>query len=387
MKNYKKILAGVLATSMVLGNSAVVFADEGGQAKGSGKVEGQVKTEVFSVVLPTESDYAGAFDYIIDPMQLIANDAGNNGNKYDKSKYKFEPTDTVFFYNGVQQDAGDSNKEKLTYTGTSNKLAVENKSSKPVDVTISLKASEVEGITFNSDSTFASDTNTSLYLGIVGSGYKVEESGGVAQTPTAETITSSLPANTEKISTNGTAQIKVQLPELKLTSTAAAGGSDIAFVTQWNPIRNAYEYVASAKDKATIGYEFQVEGKCNTNAGVDWLDVLAAGETPELEIMWSIEDPTGAQVEIDQTNKEITVSDLTPEQGFVSLTLSDGKDTYDVGGATDSTWDTSGFIDGAGTCVITYADWWNDWMANKLMTLTLTLTDGSTRTETFIGTP
>lgn len=77
MKNYKKILAGVLATSMVLGNSAVVFADEGGQAKGSGKVEGQVKTEVFSVVLPTESDYAGAFDYIIDPMQLIANDAGN----------------------------------------------------------------------------------------------------------------------------------------------------------------------------------------------------------------------------------------------------------------------------------------------------------------------
>lgn len=72
MKNYKKILAGVLATSMVLGNSAVVFADEGGQAKGSGKVEGQVKNEVFSVVLPTESDYAGAFDYIIDPLQLIA---------------------------------------------------------------------------------------------------------------------------------------------------------------------------------------------------------------------------------------------------------------------------------------------------------------------------
>lgn len=60
MKNYKKILAGVLATSMVLGNSAVVFADEGGQAKGSGKVEGQVKNEVFSVVLPTEDSYTGA---------------------------------------------------------------------------------------------------------------------------------------------------------------------------------------------------------------------------------------------------------------------------------------------------------------------------------------
>lgn len=382
MKNYKKILAGVLATSMVLGNSAVVFADEGGQAKGSGKVEGQVKTEVFSVVLPTESDYAGAFDYIIDPLQLIANDAGNNGTKYDKTKYKFEPTDTVFFYNGWQLDGSD---KKMTYTGTSNKLAVENKSSKPVDVTISLKASKVEGITFNPDDAFASDTNTSLYLGIVGSGYKVEESGGIAQTPTAETITSSLPAGTEKISANGTAQIKVQLPELKLTSTAAAGGSDIAFVTQWNPIRNAYEYVASAKDKATIGYEFQVEGKCNTSA--DWLEVLEAGETPELEIMWSIEDPTGPQIALDETNKEITISNLTPEQAYASLTLNNGTDTWDVGGATDSVWDTSGFVDGSGTCVITYADWCKDWMANKLMTLTLTLTDGSTRTETFIGTP
>lgn len=386
MKNYKKILAGVLATSMVLGNSAVVFADEGGQAKGSGKVEGQVKTEVFSVVLPTESDYAGAFDYIIDPMQLIANDAGNNGNKYDKSKYKFEPTDTVFFYNGVQQDAGDSNKEKLTYTGTSNKLAVENKSSKPVDVTISLKASEVEGITFNSDSTFASDTNTSLYLGIVGSGYKVEESGGVAQTPTAETITSSLPANTEKISTNGTAQVKVQLPELKLTSTAAAGGSDIAFVTQWNPIRNAYEYVASAKDKATIGYEFQVEGKCNTNAGVDWLDVLAAGETPELEIMWSIEDPTGPQIELDQGARTVTITNLTTDQTFGTLTISDGVDTYDL--TKDAEWDYTDWdsTTAAGDLTITYVDWWAEtFMKDKLVTITLNLTDGSNRTVTVIG--
>lgn len=112
MKNYKKILAGVLATSMVLGNSAVVFADEGGQAKGSGKVEGQVKNEVFSVVLPTESDYAGAFDYIIDPLQLIANDAGNNGNKYDKTKFDFDQNATVFFYNGYDT----STPAKMKYT-------------------------------------------------------------------------------------------------------------------------------------------------------------------------------------------------------------------------------------------------------------------------------
>lgn len=381
MKNYKKILAGVLATSMVLGNSAVVFADEGGQAKGSGKVEGQVKTEVFSVVLPTESDYAGAFDYIIDPMQLIANDAGNNGTKYDTDKYDFDPNATVFFYNGYDT----STPAKMKYTGMSNPLKVENKSSKPVDVTIALKASQVEGIKFTSDNTFASDTDTSLYLKIVGSGYKVEETGGVAGTPAAETVAPISPTNSEKISTNGVAQLKVKLPELKLTTTAAAGGSDNAFVTQWNPIRNAYEYVAGTKDKVTTGYEFKVEGECNKAA--DWLKVLETGNTPELEITWSITDPTGPQIVFDETNKKITIKNLTPEQGYASLTFSDGKDTYDVGSSTDSVWDASGFIDGSGTFVITYADWWKDWMANKLMTLTLTLTDGSTRTETFIGTP
>ena len=78
---------------------------------------------------------------------------------------------------------------------------------------------------------------------------------------------------------------------------------------------------------------------------------------------------------------------MTPEQGYASLTFSDGKETYDVGGSSDSTWDDSGWDaeTSSGTIVITYADWWKEWMADKLMTLTLTLTDGSTRTETFIA--
>ncbi len=40
MNNYKKILAGVLATSMVLSSSMVALADEG-RTTGSGKVEGR----------------------------------------------------------------------------------------------------------------------------------------------------------------------------------------------------------------------------------------------------------------------------------------------------------------------------------------------------------
>ena len=378
MKNYKKILAGVLATSMVLGNSAVVFADEGGQAKGSGKVEGQVKTEVFSVVLPTEDSYTGTFDYIIDPLQLIKNDAGNNGNKYDKTKFDFDANSTVFFYNGVTGG-------KATYTNTSNALKVENKSSMPVDIAITLRASEVEGITFTNDDTFTTtnpgdSTDTSLYLAIEGKGHTVDE----ASTPNVGDVTSL--DKTEKVNSNGIIKLDgVQLAALAPTNT---GGTDKAFVTQWNPIRNTYEFVANtAVDKTTTYYEFKLKGQCNPNEDAEWLDILAAGETPELEIMWSIEDPTGAQVALDEANQKITISDLTPEQGYASLTFSDGKETYDVGGSSDSTWDDSGWDaeTSSGTIVITYADWWKEWMADKLMTLTLTLTDGSTRTETFIA--
>ncbi len=376
MKNYKKILAGVLATSMVLGNSAVVFADEGGQAKGSGKVEGQVKNEVFSVVLPTESDYAGAFDYIIDPLQLIKNDAGNNGNKYDKTKFDFDQNATVFFYNGYDT----STPAKMKYTETSNALKVENKSSMPVKVGISLKASEVNGITFTSDNTFASDTNTSLYLGIVEKGFTLAETAGA----TATALTSL--DDDADINSNGIAKLEVTLPALAPTN---AGGTDKAFVTQWNPVRNAYEFVANtAVDKTTTYCEFQVTGKCNTATGVDWLDILAAGETPELEIMWSIQDPTGAQIELDQSTKTVKLKNLTPEQGYKSLILSIGEDeTYSFGNYEGAEWKLQNWSEetASGEIDIVYAAWWNDYLKDKLVTITLNLTDGSNRSVTFVG--
>ncbi|MEZ3473935.1 MAG: hypothetical protein K1W27_14210 [Lachnospiraceae bacterium] len=376
MKNYKKILAGVLATSMVLGNSAVVFADEGGQAKGSGKVEGQVKNEVFSVVLPTESDYAGAFDYIIDPLQLIKNDAGNNGNKYDKTKFDFDQNATVFFYNGYDT----STPAKMKYTETSNALKVENKSSMPVKVGISLKASEVDGITFTSDNTFASDTNTSLYLGIVEKGFTLAETAGA----TATALTSL--DDDADINSNGIAKLEVTLPALAPTN---AGGTDKAFVTQWNPVRNAYEFVANtAVDKTTTYCEFQVTGKCNTATGVDWLDILAAGETPELEIMWSIQDPTGAQIELDQSTKTVKLKNLTPEQGYKSLILSIGEDeTYSFGNYEGAEWKLQNWSEetASGEIDIVYAAWWNDYLKDKLVTITLNLTDGSNRSVTFVG--
>ncbi len=188
------------------------------------------------------------------------------------------------------------------------------------------------------------------------------------------------------INSNGIAKLEVTLPALAPTN---AGGTDKAFVTQWNPVRNAYEFVANtAVDKTTTYCEFQVTGKCNTATGVDWLDILAAGETPELEIMWSIQDPTGAQIELDQSTKTVKLKNLTPEQGYKSLILSIGEDeTYSFGNYEGAEWKLQNWSEetASGEIDIVYAAWWNDYLKDKLVTITLNLTDGSNRSVTFVG--
>ncbi len=111
MRNYKKYLAATLAAAMVLGNSAIAFAaspstpsspsdvvltgtpSEGqtltGTITGNAGMEGNVTTDVFSVVVPAFAvdpgdipvDVAnprddlesgrGVFDFILDPQKLI----------------------------------------------------------------------------------------------------------------------------------------------------------------------------------------------------------------------------------------------------------------------------------------------------------------------------
>ena len=62
-----------------------------------------------------------------------------------------------------------------------------------------------------------------------------------ASTPNVGDVTSL--DKTEKVNSNGIIKLDgVQLAALAPTNT---GGTDKAFVTQWNPIRNTYEFVAN----------------------------------------------------------------------------------------------------------------------------------------------
>jgi hypothetical protein len=369
MKGYKKILAGVLATSMVMGSSVVVLADEG-RTTGSGKVEGSTSDKVFRVELPTIAENDDTFDYIIDPLGLIE-DAG--ADRY--GALTFEAGASVFFHNDNKNTT-----IAKDYASESAPLTVRNYSTDPVDLTVTVKATEVDGITLTDDSGFANDKSTSLYLALQG----VDSTGADDS------------ANIDKVGSTGVAQITKQLAAI----TAGTSGKD-PYIIKWNPIRDRYEYVEddTVTDAVVDQYSFKLTGKCNpveanstatTGAKrAEWLEVLESGETPELELIWTVQNPFEATIKLEQdgsdiTKRILTLDNLTKEKNYTSVTISDGNEELavakEVGGVnwvTDNWNETDG-----GTLVGELESNWTNWMDGKLLTITLNLTDGSAKTVT-----
>ncbi len=358
MNNYKKILAGVLATSMVVGNSVVAFADEG-RIKGSGEMEGSVVQEVFSVVLPTVADNDDRFNYVMDPLELIQ-EATNK--KY--AGYDFETGKRVYFYTGVDNASG-----ALQYDDVSQTLKVENRSSDSVDLTVTLKVTGVDGIALTGDSAFTGATDPSMYFALI----------DTAGTP-----------NKYAIDANGIATHTETLT--KLTAEDSSSNPVDAHIIQWNPIRNAYEYVENTTPGTTFtaqSYEFGITADCNLGGDDKWLKILEAGESPELEVVWGIQNPFEATIALaqnatDNTKTDLTISNLTSQKNYQSISIYNGTDTLDVPVSDASVawnvdnWDaTTG-----GELVVTLNNDWTDWMTGKLVTITLTLTDSSVKTVT-----
>ena len=365
MKGYKKILAGVLATSMVMGSSVVVLADEG-RTTGSGKVEGSTSDKVFRVELPTIAENDDTFNYIIDPLGLIE-EAG--ADRY--GALTFESGASVFFHNDNKNTT-----IAKDYASESAPLTVKNYSTDPVDLTVTVKATEVEGIKLTNDATFAGDKDTSLYLALQG----VDSTGADDST------------NIGKVGSTGVAQITKQLA--KIGAGSAAGKEP--YVIKWNPIRDQYEYIWNASTDATVDqYSFKLTGKCNpvdatgtaTTGSLrdDWLKVLESGETPELELIWTVQNPFDVTIKLekdvaDTTKTKVTISNLTAEKNYSAMTIDNGTGASAIKG--DSiTWDGTNWDEtNGGTAVIVLNKGWTDWMSGKLVTVELTLTDGSVKT-------
>lgn len=119
------------------------------------KLTANVETDIFQVVMPTETE--GIFDFILDPQRLI--------NETDGAMYNgksFEKDCTVFFRRS-------DGKSKKDYSCKSDSVAITNKSTMPVEVSLEVKVdpSSLEGIVMTEDSAFKKDKSASLYLAVV----------------------------------------------------------------------------------------------------------------------------------------------------------------------------------------------------------------------------
>jgi len=156
MMKSKKILAIVLATSMMFGSSITALADGATGTTGAGTNEGHVEKEVINVVLPTIADGSTPFAYTMDPERLIT---ATNGAAHSGATFPSSNDTGVYFQT-----------ETNTYANTSNELTITNKSSCDVDITVKVKAvanDEDKDIALAEDSTVSTtEGSPNLYLGL-----------------------------------------------------------------------------------------------------------------------------------------------------------------------------------------------------------------------------
>lgn len=273
---FKKMLAGALAATMVLGMSISAFASDtttetSGNAKGAGDFEGHVDKKVVAVTLPTAS--ATTFAYKMDPEGLIP--------ATDNAKYAgatFEEGANVYFQSSEN-----------TYTKDSAKLKVINKGTADVDVTIKAEVADGGAVAMASSGTFAADNkNAELYLGL-----KVEDKDTVAVTKTAD---------------GG------------VTQTVGLKGKSDNFEITYDAT-NGYGYTAKAgiPDTAWNSFEFGLTGICNPNGDYS-ADALAASD---VTVTWSY-----AEREDDSTADmldENAVADAAPSIATTEYAVTSGS--------------------------------------------------------------
>lgn len=239
-KKLKKVLAGTLVTTMVLGMSMTTFAQTGvatgsGGGTGTGTFEGHVDKDVVAVTLPTDNNTT-TFAYKMDPEGLIA---ATNNAKY--SGQSFEAGANVYFQSAAN-----------TWSKDSEKLKVINKGTVDVDVTVAAKTAANTNVEMSTTKTFEdTDTDAKLYLGL-----QVANQTEVAidTTETAGKVTVGLKGNGENY---------------EITSTDGGG----------------YGYTAKTgvPDTAWNSFEFGITGACNPKG--DYSATGLAGS--DITVTWS----------------------------------------------------------------------------------------------------
>lgn len=283
----KRFLAKALIVAMIAGSSMTTFAaemtgDQTQTAGGSGQVQYIAKGDIFDIVLPTVDK---TFDYLLDPSGLIAK-TQTTGKRYEGV---FESGKKVYFLNSTDSDAS-----RNQYKDTSAELKVTNKSTQAVDIEVTAKIAEAEGVVM-AEQADLSDGN--LYMALV--------------TATGSDAAS---IETKAITTAG------------VTVNAKIAEDPNAYDVKWDPTYNNNKggYVKYLKDNAKKPdyggfkwFSIKLKGDCKTDEAA----LLALEENPpKIDLTWTVKDFSNSKPNI--ANKNITFS----KASGVDITVSLGAD-------------------------------------------------------------
>lgn len=238
----KKILVAALAVTMIMGSSSMAFAaEQQGEGAGSGDLDVVKKTDVFSVVVPT--DAGTTFDYIVDPLGVIEE---TDAEKYGNKVFDHSNKDTVFFQNAEVTSAS----AQYNYTGTSNKLKAINKSTKAVDIAVEATLTKADEVTMVEATGATSTTDTLLNLQLNGDGGKTAAIGTSATAAKIDANITATPNAYETKFVNG------------------------QYVKQLDPTLDDDDFQA---------YEFWLTGKASASSS--WQKVTTL---PEVKVVWTV---------------------------------------------------------------------------------------------------
>lgn len=283
-KKCKKVLAAVLAGTMVLGMGMTAFAadDTSGSSTGAGDFEGHVDQNKVLVQLPTNVASA-TFAYTLDPEGLIAATEGAKD-----TTAKFESTTGVYFLSGEK-----------TYTADSAKLKVVNKGTADADVSVQAETDGGNGVTMASSNTFTGDA-AELYLGL-------------------------------KVADKEAAAVQAKGATTPTKVTVGLKGSPDNYEIQYADGAYKFAEKANVPETAWNSFEFGLTGACNQKGDFSGENLAA----PSVEVTWSYaerEADSGADMLDENATTDAapsvvtTTADLTSGQPLeISVNLGAGS--------------------------------------------------------------
>lgn len=326
MRKTRRVMAVVLAATMVFGSSLTAFAEEpvtSGGTNGAGTSEGHVNKHVISVTLPIIPDGSTPFAYTMDPERLVNE---TNAAKYAEGSTFTDTAKT----NGVYFQTGEK-----AYDDKSTVLKAKSESSADVKLTVDVEvesaSTDIE-LVDTAPALTGEDavTEPQLYLAL-----KVDDTTKAVKT-------------SEKVSIETTIEGKDDNFEIKYEN-------------------GAYVYKAKTGDSITWNEaEIQMSGVAS-KASAEGLTA------PTLKVTWKYEDPADAastyvsRTTVSANNTNVTLS-LPDGVSISSVTLYKvsapttavalaANDHYSVSGTTMSFVDTMLTAWGAGSTIeVAYSD-------------------------------